>query len=157
MVNDFLVAAIGGILGTGLMTGMMLFGKQLKLPAVDAHGILGFMLSATKASPVGYIMHFVLGIFFAIAYAVGFQQLPYNIIALGIGFGIIHWLVVGWMFGLAPLAHAGMKAGTVPETGAYMLKSLGFLGFIAGMVGHIVFGIVVALSYLYLGGTVAQL
>jgi hypothetical protein len=28
-----------------------------------------------------------------------------------------------------------------------MLRSLGFVGFIAGMVGHIVFGMVVALVY----------
>ncbi|HRF97552.1 MAG TPA: hypothetical protein PLZ51_20230, partial [Aggregatilineales bacterium] len=82
----------------------------------------------------------------------GFRSISGNIIILGVILGIIHWLVVGWMFAFAPYAHAGMKAGTVEKTGAYMLKSLGFMGFIAGMVGHIVFGVVVALTYMVVAG-----
>lgn len=155
MFQDYLIAAIGGIIGTAIMTSMMLFGRQLKLPAIDAHGILGYMLSTEKASPVGYIMHFVLGVIFAFVYAFVFQTIPSNLIMMGAFLGIIHWILVGWAFAFAPIAHAGMKAGTVPETGAYMLKSLGFVGFIAGMVGHIVFGLVVALTYLLMGGAVA--
>lgn len=146
-MNDVLIAIIGGIIGTGIMTGMMLIGRMMKLPAVDAHAILGFMLDANRPSPVGYIMHFVLGIVFAYGYILGFRAVTGDIWLLSILFGIAHWLVVGWMFAFAPITHAGMKAGTVQPTGAYMLKSIGFFGFIAGMIGHIVFGIVVALIY----------
>lgn len=154
MINDFLIAAIGGLIGTSLMTGMMLFGKRLGLPAIDAQGILGYMIYADRSSPVGYIMHLILGAVFAIGYALVFRAVPGHLLLLGAGLGIIHWLLVGWMFAFAPLAHAGMKAGTVKETGAYMLKSLGMIGFIAGMVGHIVFGVAVALTYAWLGGSV---
>lgn len=154
MLNDFLIAMLGGLIGTSLMTSMMLFGKQLQLPAIDAHGILGFMLDADKAQPIGYIMHWLLGAVFAIGYAFVFIYLPANLLVLGAFLGIIHWLVVGWMFAFAPLMHKGMQAGTVQATGAYMLKSLGFVGFIAGMIGHIVFGVAVALTYMVLGGTV---
>jgi len=145
MDRDIIIAIIGGIIGTGVMTGMMLWGKRLNLPAIDAHGILGYMLRSDKATPVGYIMHWILGGIFAVGYAFIFQTIKGNPLVLGAILGIIHWILVGWMFAFAPLAHAGMKAGTVKETGAYMLKSLGFTGFIAGMVGHIVFGLVVAL------------
>lgn len=153
-MNDLLIAVWGGFIGTALMTGMMLWGRKLNLPAVDAHGILGYMLRADKATPLGYIMHWVLGGIFAVGYAWIFQTVPGNLWVLGTILGIIHWVVVGWMFAFAPLAHAGMKAGVVKETGAYMLKSLGFTGFIAGMVGHIVFGLTVTAVYLWLGGTV---
>jgi hypothetical protein len=44
-----------------------------------------------------------------------------------------------------------MKAGTIKEPGAYMLKSLGTVGFIGGLVGHLVFGLTVAIVYGWLG------
>jgi hypothetical protein len=56
-------AVIAGLVGTAIMTGMMLGGKQLKLPAVDAHGILGYVRQPDHAGSLGYIMHFVLGLF----------------------------------------------------------------------------------------------
>lgn len=157
MVNDLLIAVIGGLIGTSIMTGMMLFGRQMKLPAVDAHGILGFVQYADRASPLGYVMHWLMGAVFALGYALIFRTIAGNLIVLGAVLGIVHWLIVGWMFSLAPYVHAGMKAGTVEETGAYMLKSLGIFGLIAGGIGHIVFGIVVALIYVWLGGSVPLL
>lgn len=157
MINDFLIAMIGGLIGTTLMTSMMLFGRYLNLPAVDAHGILGYIHNADRAGLLGYVMHWLMGAVFAIGYALVFRLIPGNFVVLGILTGILHWLIVGWMFQFAPLVHAGMKAGTVEQTGAYMLRSLGFVGFIAGMVGHIVFGLAVALTYAWLGGTFATL
>lgn len=145
-INIF-AAMIAGLLGTAVMTSLMLGGRKLNLPAVDAHGILGHMRSAEHASSLGYIMHFGLGAVFAIGYAFVFNLIPINIILLGAGLGVVHWLLVGWMFALAPVAHAGMQAGTIEETGAYMLKSLGITGFFAGLVGHVVFGLVVGLVY----------
>jgi len=147
MEINFIAAVLAGLVGTAIMTGMMLGGKRLNLPAIDAHGILGYMQHAERASMLGYVMHFLLGAVFAIGYAWVFAILPGNILLWGTVLGIVHWLVVGWMFAFAPLAHAGMKAGLVEETGAYMLKSLGMTGFIAGMVGHMVFGLTVGLVY----------
>lgn len=155
MLNDFMIAALGGLVGTTLMTSMMLLGRQLKLPAVDAHGILGFVLRADHANPIGYVIHWLMGVIFAIGYALVFRELVGNLWVLGLGLGTVHWLIVGWMFGLAPLVHAGMQAGTVEETGPYMLKSLGVVGFVAGLVGHIVFGLAVTGVYSLLGGTFA--
>ena len=147
MELNVMAAVVAGLAGTAVMTGMMLGGKKLHLPAVDAHGILGFMQHADHAGSLGYIMHFALGALFGIGYAVVFALIPGNILWLGAIVGVVHWLLVGWMFAFAPLAHAGMKAGLVEETGPYMLKSLGMVGFMAGLVGHVVFGIVVALVY----------
>lgn len=154
MVTDLLIAVLGGLIGTSLMTGMMLLGRRMRLPAVDAHGILGFVQHADRATPLGYVMHWLMGVIFAVGYALAFRTIAANLILLGAVLGVVHWLIVGWMFSLAPYIHAGMKAGTVQETGAYMLKSLGFVGLIAGGIGHIVFGVAVALVYSSLGGSV---
>lgn len=140
-------AGIAGIIGTAVMTGMMLGARRLNLPAVDAHGILGYLRHADRASSLGYLAHFALGAVMAIGYGLAFAILPGPPLALGAALGALHWLVVGWMFAFAPLAHAGMKAGTVQPTGPYMLRSLGMAGFLAGLAGHIVFGLVVASVY----------
>ena len=155
MGNDLIIAGIGGLAGTTVMTSMMLIGKRMSLPAVDAHGILGFVLSAEHAHPIGYIVHWLMGIVFAIGYALVFRAVPGNPYILGILLGVVHWLIVGWMFGFAPLVHAGMKAGTVPVVGPYMLQSLGWTGFITGTIGHIAFGLTVTLVYIVLGGQFA--
>ena len=147
MEFSIVAAVIAGLLGTAVMTGIMLWGRKLNLPAVDAHGILEHMRSADHAGSLGYVMHFLLGAVFAIGYALVFVMVPINILLMGAVLGALHWLIVGWMFALAPLAHAGMQAGTIEETGAYMLKSLGITGFFAGLVGHVVFGLVVGLVY----------
>lgn len=147
MELNVIAAMIAGLAGTAVMTGMMFGAKKLHLPAVDVHGILGFVQNANQASSLGYIMHFVLGAVFAMGYAFVFTAVLGNILLWGAVLGMIHWLLVGWIFAFAPVAHAGMKAGLIAETGPYMLTSLGVVGFLAGMAGHIVFGVVVALVY----------
>ncbi len=148
---NVLAAALGGLIGTAVMTSMMLLGKQLNLPAVDAHGILGYLRSADRASSLGYIIHFGLGVVFALGYIVFFARIPANVLLLGALLGAAHWLAVGWMFAFAPLGHAGMRAGTIQAPGPYMLRSLGVPGFVAGLLGHVVFGLTVGFVYSMLG------
>jgi hypothetical protein len=144
---NIVAAGLAGIVGTAVMTGMMLGAKRLHLPAVDAHGILGYLQHADRASSLGYLAHFALGAVMAIGYGLVFTVLAGPTLVLGAALGALHWVLVGWMFAFAPLAHAGMKAGTIQPTGPYMLQSLGLPGFLAGLVGHIIFGLVVASIY----------
>lgn len=92
-------------------------------------------------------MHWVLGAVSAIFYFVVFRAVPSNVILWGALLGVLHWLLVGGFFAFAPVVHAGMKAGTIEEPGAYMLKSLGMMGFIGGLMGHVMFGVTVAIVY----------
>jgi hypothetical protein len=144
---NIVAAGLAGIVGTAVMTGMMLGAKRLHLPAVDAHGILGYLQHADRVSSLGYFAHFALGAAMAMGYGLAFTVLAGPTLVLGAALGALHWILVGWMFAFAPLAHAGMKAGTIQPTGPYMLQSLGLPGFLAGLVGHIVFGLVVASIY----------
>jgi uncharacterized membrane protein YagU involved in acid resistance len=148
---DVMIAVIAGLTGTTIMTGMMLVIQRLGLPAIDVHGLLGYITREDRRSSLGYISHWVLGVIFAIPYIWLFRVSLGNVVLLGAVLGIAHWMLVGGMFAFAPMIHAGMKAGTVKVPGAYMAKSMGLLGFIGGMIGHIVFGVTVALIYLWLG------
>jgi hypothetical protein len=129
------------------MTGMMLGGKLVGLPAIDVHGILGYVTRPDHRTALGYVMHWVLGAGFAIPYVILFKIISSNPVLLGAAFGAVHWLLVGGMFAFAPMVHAGMRAGTVKEPGAYMTKSLGVIGFFGGLIGHIVFGVTIGLLY----------
>jgi hypothetical protein len=144
---DLFAAIIAGLIGTSVMTGMMLVGKQLRLPAIDVRGLLGYITHPDRPNSFGYIVHWALGAAFAIVYARLFRVISGDIRVLGAVFGIVHWLMVGWIFAFVPKIHAGMKAGLVKESGPYMLKALGMIGFVGGMVGHVVFGVTVALVY----------
>ncbi len=156
MLHDLFAATIAGLIGTTLMTGMMLAGRKMGLPAVDVQGVLGYVTRPDRPSSFGYISHWVLGAAFAIAYVPFFWLISGNILVWGVVLGTAHWLVVGWMFIYAPKVHAGMKAGMVKEAGPYMLNALGVMGFIGGLMGHIVFGVIVAAVYAWLGGSFGQ-
>lgn len=147
LLQDVLIAIFGGLTGTTVMTGMMLVGQRLGLPAIDVHGILGHITHPDRRTAVGYVAHWVLGALFAMLYVIIFRAILGNVILWGALLGIIHWLLVGGFFAFAPLVHAGMKAGTIKEPGAYMVKSLGTVGFFGGLMGHIVFGLTIAIVY----------
>ncbi len=147
LLQDVLIAIIGGLTGTTLMTGIMLMGHQFGLPAIDVHGILGYITQAERRTALGYVAHWLLGVTFALPYVWLFRIFPENTILWGMALGVIHWMIVGGFFAFAPVIHAGMKAGTVKRPGAYMLRSLGPIGFIGGLVGHVVFGLTVAILY----------
>jgi hypothetical protein len=93
-------------------------------------------------------MHFMMGVVFAIIYAA--------LWAAGVGaatwvggliFGAVHWLIAGLMMGGVPMLHAGVKAGTVKAPGVYMMSGGGMMAFVGGLIGHVIYGLVVALVY----------
>lgn len=45
------------------------------------------------------------------------------------------------------MMHAGVKAGTVKAPGIYMMSAGGMMAFAGGLIGHVVYGLVVALVY----------
>jgi hypothetical protein len=51
------------------------------------------------------------------------------------------------MMGGAPVVHTGIQAGNVNDPGMFMMKSGGVMAFFGGLVGHVIFGLVVALVY----------
>jgi hypothetical protein len=141
-------AIVAGIVGTIVMTMVMVMAPKMGMPKMDIVGMLGSMFSPESNRMVGMVMHFMMGVVFAIVYAllwnagIGTAGLLWGLI-----FGAGHWLVSGLMMGGVPMMHAGVKAGTVNAPGVYMTNNGGMMAFMGGLVGHLIFGLVVALVY----------
>lgn len=68
----------------------------------------------------------------------------------GLVFGLIHWLIVGMLMGMIPMMHAGIKSGAVQAPGLWMTNNGGLMAFMGGLVGHMIFGLIIALVYVAL-------
>lgn len=145
---NILAAVVSGIVGTVIFSMVLILAPKMGMPKMDIVGILGSMFKKEGNPLFGWLAHFMMGIVFAVIYA-----LLWN---LGIGsptpvtgliFGAVHWLIVGMVMGMIPMMHAGIKAGLVKAPGVYMTKQGGVMSFMGGLVGHMIFGLVVALIY----------
>lgn len=145
---DVLGAIVAGIVGTIIMTMVMAMAPRMGMPKMDIVGMLGSMFSPEGNRTLGMGIHLMMGVVFAVIYAL--------LWSLGIGsagllwgaiFGAAHWLIAGMMMGGMTMMHAGIKAGTVEAPGVFMLHNGGMMAFMGGLVGHVLFGLVVALVY----------
>ena len=145
---NVLGAITAGIIGTIVMTMVMMMAPKMGMPKMDIVGMLGSMFSAESNRMVGMIMHFMMGIVFAIVYALLWSAGIGTVSPLwGAIFGMVHWLISGVMMGGMSMMNAGVKAGTVNAPGVYMTNSGGMMAFMGGLIGHVIFGLVVALVY----------
>lgn len=141
-------AIVAGLVGTVIMSMVMMMAPKMGIPKMAIWEMLGSMFSPDGNGASGWVMHLMMGVIFGIVYAA--------LWAVGIGsatvisgalFGLVHWLIVGVMMGAIPMIHAGIKAGSVSTPGVFMLNSGGMMAFMGGLIGHIIFGVVVALVY----------
>lgn len=144
---DVIAAIFSGLTGTLAMTLVMGMAPMMGLPSMDMVGMLGTMFG--KANRIlGWMLHLMMGSVFALVYA--------SLWSFGIGdasigsalvFGSIHWLLVGLGMAMVPMMHAGIKSGSMPAPGLWMSNQGGVLSFVGGLVGHLVFAVVVVLIY----------
>jgi len=141
-------AIVAGIVGTAVMSLVIAMAPMMGMAKMDIVGMLGGMFSKASNRTLGWIMHFMMGTIFAIIYAALWNAgIGAANAAGGLLFGAAHWLIVGLMMGGVPMMHAGIKAGTVQAPGVYMTSSGGMLAFMSGLIGHVIYGLVVALVY----------
>lgn len=145
---NVLGAIVAGIVGTIVMTMIMMMAPKMGMPKMDIVGMLGSMFDAKGNRSMGMGVHMMMGIVFAIIYALLWNAGIGKVGPLwGIIFGAVHWLVSGAMMGGMGMMHAGVKAGSVTAPGPYMMKNGGMMSFMGGLIGHVIFGLVVALVY----------
>jgi len=146
-------AIVAGLVGTAVMTMMMNMAPKMGMPKMDVVGMMSTMFDKNGNKMMGLGMHFMMGVVFAIIYAllwnagIGGGSTTGGLILTGAIFGAVHWLIAGLMMGGMNMMHAGVKAGTVEAPGLYMMNNGGMMSFMGGLMGHVVFGIVVALVY----------
>lgn len=140
-------AIVAGVAGTAAISLLMAMGPRMGMPKMAIWEMLGTMFNKEGNVGLGWVLHFMMGTIFAIIYAALWAAGVGSVSALsGAVFGGVHFLVAGVVMGGMPMLHAGIKAGTVQAPGALMLNA-GVMGLMGGLIGHIVYGLVVALVY----------
>jgi hypothetical protein len=129
-------ALMGGIAGTAVMTLVMFIAPMMGMPEMNPPAMLSMMTGFPII--VGWMMHFMIGIIFAFAYAFLFFDLVKKISSNMLRGTIFGFAV--FMFAQVAMAIMGLMMGGMPEMEGNMVLMM-----IGSIIGHIIFGIVVAL------------
>jgi len=126
---------IGGIAGTTVMTMVMFVAPMMGMPKMNPAEMLSMMMGLPLT--IGWIMHFMIGITFALIYAFFFIKVVKKIsnnIFKGAIFGL-----AAFIFAQIAMAMMGVVLGLMPPMeGSVMLMMIG------SIMGHVIFGIVVS-------------
>lgn len=144
---NLFTAIIAGLVGTIAISMVMAMAPRMGMPKMDIVAMLSTMFGKPNLM-MGWMMHFTMGIIFALIYTFLWSNgigSP-NWIG-GLVFGGAHWLIVGVIMGMIPIMHAGIKSGNVEAPGMWMTNNGGMMAFVGGLIGHLVFDLVVALVY----------
>ena len=105
-------AAAAGLVGTGVMTALLLVEPSVGLPKIAMGQVLSTSLGLTSAHlPVGpalgWVLHFVVGMLLALVYAAAFyRRLPGTPLMRGMLYGMLVFLVAQLVF--MPLVGGGV-------------------------------------------------
>jgi len=145
---NILAVIVSGLVGTVVFSMVLILAPKMGMPKMDIVGLLGSMFNKNGNPLMGWLAHIIMGIVFAVLYAILWSYgVGSPTFVGGLVFGVVHWLIVGMIMGMIPLMHAGIKAGTVKAPGIYMTNQGGLMAFMGGLVGHMIFGLIVALVY----------
>ena len=147
-------ALVGGLLGTVVLTTALRAASELGLTRMDLPFLLGTAVTQdrSRAKLVGYVLHFVFGVLFALAYYAVFAALGHDGVFLGALLGLVHALFAGTALVtiLLPVVHPRMgtgfdAAGEAPllEPPGFMLINYGRQTPLATIVAHIAYGAIV--------------
>ncbi len=131
MENQIKQSVFAGIAGTAVMTMVMFIAPFMGMPKMSPPDMLAGMMGLPLV--MGWVMHFMIGIIFAAAYVYIFKKLLQNIQSK---------FLKGAIFGLAVFVFAQIMMAVMsapsPEGSMIMLM-------MGSIIGHIIYGIVVAL------------
>jgi len=146
-------AIVAGAVGTAVFSMVIAMAPRMGMPRMAIWEMLGSMFDKDGNNTLGWVAHFMMGVIFAIIYAALWSAGVGSVsVGSGVLFGVVHWLAVGLVMGAVPMMHAGIRAGTVQAPGVYMMSAGGVMAFMGGLIGHVVYGVVVALVYgLFIG------
>lgn len=135
MKNKIQKSILAGVVATAVMTAIMLIAPMMGMPKMNPAEMLSGMMGFPLA--VGWFMHFMIGVIFALLYSVVFSEFFQinNKIFSGALFGFVVFLFAQVMMFMMNMMIGGMMQ---PE-GSMVLMMIG------SIFGHIIFGIVVSI------------
>ena len=166
MSFEVLPALVAGLIGTGVMSALMAMAGSMGMTRMPPmHLLTGSMMSGDRAqaSKVGIMVHYIVmgTVMFGLIYAGLFTAIGSASVVTGVGLGLVHGVLVGAMaMPMMASVHpriskaSGDDGAVVTEEGELRIAAPGFFGIKWGamtpmgmIVGHVVFGAVVALTY----------
>lgn len=147
-------AIAGGAMGTIVLTTVLRGASEAGLTRMDLPFLLGtaFTANRTRAKALGYGLHFVSGLGFAVLYYAIFAAIHESGWALGALFGLAHALFAGTVLVniLLPLVHPRMATPLTAapsvallETPGFMMRNYGLGTPLVTLAAHVVFGAIV--------------
>jgi hypothetical protein len=147
-------ALAGGFVGTLVLTSMLRAAGELGLSRMDLPFLLGTAFSSdrVRAKALGYLLHFVAGLAFALLYFGVFSAIGRSGFALGALFGLLHGVFAGTALVnvLLPVLHPRMGTPLSAADSQPLLEPPGFLMLNYGrrtpfvtLIAHIAYGAIV--------------
>jgi hypothetical protein len=155
-------AIAGGFVGTLVLTTALRAGNELNLTRIDLPFLLGtvFTSDRSRAKALGYALHFLVGLIFALIYYAVFTALGRSGWWLGAVFGLAHGVFssTALVDALLPLVHPRMGTRSTAAPSVALLEPPGFLMLNYGaqtplfaLVAHMAYGTLVG-GFLSLSG-----
>ncbi len=147
-------ALVGGFLGTVVLTTTLRAASELRLTRMDIPFLLGtaFSVDRRRAKAIGYGLHFLAGLVFAVMYWIAFHVLGESSWWLGGLFGLVHVAFAGSALVnvLLPVVHPRMGTHATAARSTPLLEPPGFMlvnygrqtPFVA-IVAHVAYGMIV--------------
>ena len=147
-------ALAGGFAGTLVLATALTGATELRLTRMDLPFLLGTAFSAdrVRAKLIGYLLHFVAGLVFALVYYAVFVAIGHASWRLGILFGLAHALFAGTVLVnvILPVVHPRMATShsaanteALLEPPGFMLMNYGRATPIVTLLGHLLYGAIV--------------
>jgi hypothetical protein len=147
-------ALLGGFVGTLVLTTALTAASELRVTRMDIPFLLGtaWTQDRTRARVLGYVLHFVAGMIFALGYYAAFISLGRAGWLLGMAFGLVHGLFAGTTLVnvLLPAVHPRMgtpfsASNTTPllEPPGFMLLNYGRATPVVTVLAHVVYGAII--------------
>jgi hypothetical protein len=147
-------AIVGGLAGTVVLTTILRTASELGLTRMDIPFLLGTAVTVdrVRAKAIGYSLHFVFGLVFALAYYAIFLVIGRSGFLLGGVFGLVHALFAGTALVnvLLPAVHPRMgstfdAAGSTPllEPPGFLLLNYGRQTAAVTVLAHMAYGAIV--------------
>ena len=141
---NYLAAVVAGLAGTIVMTLFMQMSPSMGMPKMDIVAMLSTMFGKPNR-PLGLMIHGMMGIIFSLIYF--FLGLGSGTFVTALIYGAVHWLIVGVIMVMIPMMHVGIRSGEVDPPGMWMTNNGGMMAFVGGLVGHLIFAVVVYFTY----------
>lgn len=137
-------AIAAGLVGTLVMTAIMMMAPLMGMPKMDIAAMLGSMLSSAPPAPgssvwiIGLVMHFMIGtVVLPIGYAIVNGYLPTSSpLARGVVYGTLVYLMAQAV--VMPMMGAGVFSQNLPQGTMMTMGSL---------LGHLIYGAVLGSIY----------